>query len=267
MAAPLLHPLHMDRQTSLTSAPDAGGQRAPRRTPKLTVVTVCRNGAATIRRTIESVLAQTYQPLEYIVIDGASTDGTLEIVRSFGDRIDRVISEADGGIYEAMNKGIALATGDWIHLLNADDEYANPNALARAAVGLDASRTNYFAMYLQHADGRRELKEFRFTLWKLYVSAFLPHPALIVSRAQYRKVGVYDSTYAIAADHDLILRLVRRYPPRFEPMPLVTMHAGGVSSRDLALVREEFKRATVAAGLPRWVAGSLAFAKRVWWGN
>lgn len=267
MAAPLLHPLHMDRQTPLISATDAGGPREPRRAPKLTVVTVCRNVATTIRRTIESVLAQTYRPLEYIVIDGASTDGTLEIVHSFGDRIDRVVSEADGGIYEAMNKGIALATGEWIHLLNADDEYGDPNALARAVMGLDSSRTNYFAMYLQHADGRRDLKEFRFALWKLYVSAFLPHPALIVSRTQYREVGVYDSSYAIAADHDLILRLVRRYPPRFEPIPLVTMHSGGISSRDLALVREEFKRATVAAGLPVWVAGCIAFAKRVWWGS
>lgn len=100
---------------------------------KITVVTVCYNAEATIEETIKSVLNQTHGNLEYIIIDGRSTDGTMDIVRKYSDRITKIVSEPDKGIYDAMNKGIALATGDYINFMNAGDTFSSPDAVKEVA--------------------------------------------------------------------------------------------------------------------------------------
>lgn len=229
------------------------------------MVTVCYNSAQTLERTILGVIGQTYSNVEYIIIDGGSTDGTLDIIENYADRISFWCSEPDDGIYDAMNKGIARATGEWIHLLNSDDIYADAAALANIVGLLDPARTNYFSMILEKTDGSRELLEFPFAKWKLYVSAFLPHPGLVVSREQYARVGLYETKYRIAADHDFILRMLRAYPAKFEPAPFVVMRQGGRSSQNLLQTCREFMKVTIDHGLPTWLATVIYLTKRVHW--
>lgn len=233
--------------------------------PRISVVTVAYNAEATIRRTVESVLSQSYSNIDYLVVDGGSTDGTLDILESYRSRL-RYFSEPDYGIYDAMNKGVARAVGSWIHLLNADDWYVDSNALARAVPHLDETRTTYFDMLRVFPDGRTLLQGRSVKRWMLYISAFLPHPALIVSRKQYEEIGIFDTTLRIAADHDLILRLTRRYPINHVPSLLTCMMQGGVSGRNLDLSASEFSQVVSRHGLPQPVLLMLAAIRQVWWG-
>lgn len=234
--------------------------------PRISVVTVCLNSVATLARTLESVKAQTYPDIEHIVIDGGSTDGTLDVIRRYQNRIAHWVSEPDRGLYDAMNKGIARARGDWIHLLNSDDYYVDPVAIERIVPHLDESRTNYFRMLLGKADGSVENYDFPYRKWKLYVSAYLPHPAMVISRRQYQEVGLYDLRYRIAADHQLTMRMVNRYRGKFVPEPLVVMAHGGVSARNMLTALNETRDISVEFGLPRLLANGLYRLKRTHWG-
>src|SRR5437870_10848510 len=129
------------------------------RRPSLSVVTVCRNAESTLEETIQSVATQSFQDREVIVIDGGSTNGTTNIIKSHTSYIDHWISEPDGGVYDAMNKGIAQAKGDWIHLLNADDYYYDSDTLKLAVGLLSPDRTNYFA--IEHEYGSKLRKKYR----------------------------------------------------------------------------------------------------------
>lgn len=232
--------------------------------PRVSVVTVSYNASRTIQRTIDSVLAQSYPNIDYLVVDGGSTDGTREILESYGSRL-RFVSEPDDGIYDAMNKGVALARGGWIHLLNADDWYADPDALGRAVPHLDESRTTYFDMLRVYNDGRTVLQSRLVKRWMLYVSAFLPHPGLIVARAQYDAIGPFDTTLRIAADHDFIMRLTRRFEIRHVPSLLTCMQQGGASATNLGRSMDEFALVTERNGLPAFAVRSLMVARRIWW--
>jgi glycosyltransferase involved in cell wall biosynthesis len=233
--------------------------------PQVTVITVCYNSARTIRRTMESVASQKYANIEYIVIDGGSTDATMSIVREYPRIVSKIVSEPDEGIYDAMNKGVRMATGEWIHILNSDDYYASPNALSAAVPMLDPERTNYFEMWREFDDGRRVLQDWDYSRWRLFVSAFLPHPALIVSRRQYEAAGLYDTRYRIAADHDMILRLTARWPGMKHDMALSVMQQGGASALRLDESLREFRAVTERHGLPRPVGACLQGLKRIWW--
>lgn len=235
-------------------------------TPRFSIITVCLNSAATLERTIASVRAQTYRNIEYIVIDGGSTDGTLDILRRHAPHITHWTSEPDRGLYDAMNKGIARASGDWIHLLNSDDTYVDERAVERVVPHLDESRTNYFRMLLRNAAGDVRTYDFPYRKWKLYVSAYLPHPAMVVSRRQYREIGGYDPRYRIAADHHFTMRMVHRYPGKFVPEPFVVMNEGGVSARNQLTALNETREISVEFGLPRLLATGLFHLKRAHWG-
>ena len=232
--------------------------------PHISVVTVCLNAAKTIERTIDSVLAQNYPKLDYLVLDGGSTDGTLDILRGYGDRIT-FVSEPDQGMYDAMNKGIRRARGSWIHLLNADDWYVSADAIARAVPHLDPARTTYFDLIRSYPDGSEILQSRTVSPWMLHVSAFIPHPSLIVSREQYDQIGMYDPSLKIASDHDLILRLVRRYPPKHVPIVLTKMDQGGISARALSTSLEEFTLVSMRHGMPAVAARTLKSLKSAWW--
>lgn len=233
-------------------------------TPDISVVTVCFNAAATIRRTIDSVLGQTGPSVEYLVVDGGSTDGTIEILQSYGTQLS-YLSEPDAGIYDAMNKGVSRARGRWIHLLNADDWYAAPDALARAVPHLDPDRTTYFDLLRVYADGTTLLQSRDVKRWMLYVSAFLPHPSLIVSREQYENVGRFDPNLRIAADHDFILRLTKQYPPKHVPITLTHMAQEGLSARHLDVSMKEFATVVQRHGLPAPFVRLLTALRTVWW--
>ena len=234
--------------------------------PKISVVTICRNSASTLERTIKSVLAQTYPNLEYIVVDGGSTDGTLDIIARYRDRITTVISEPDRGVYDAMNKGIALASGEWIHLLNSDDHYMQCDVLAEVAPRLLPGKTNYCVLMREYDGVIGDACRFPYQGWKLYVSAKLPHPAMIVSRDQYNAVGRYDAGLRIAADHDFILRMLAQYPAHFIDIPLVAMDQGGLSANNLELTYREFMHVTIRHGLPSILAWGIYWLKRLRWG-
>ena len=232
--------------------------------PLVSVVTACFNAETTIRRTIDSVLGQTYPNIEYLVVDGASTDGTLAILRSYGDRIS-FTSEPDRGMYDAMNKGIRRARGKSIHLINADDWYASPDALALAVPHLESGRTTYFDLFRVYPDRDPVLQSRTVARWMLYVSAFLPHPSLIVGRDQYDEVGFYDPNLRIASDHDLILRLSRRLPPKHVPLVLSMMDQTGISARALSTSLNEFTEVTIRHGMPTVAAQAIRWLKAKWW--
>ena len=239
--------------------------KSDKQEPTISVVTVCYNSERTIRRTLESVRGQTYGNIEYVVVDGGSTDGTLAVLDEYRHVIAKFVSEPDSGVYDAMNKGVRMATGDWIHILNSDDFYAASDVLHNAAPALDPQRTNYFLMWREFADRSRDLQAWDFSRWRLFVSAFLPHPALIVHRKQYEEIGLYNTGYRIAADHDMILRLTAKWAGLKHNMPLTVMLQGGLSEVNMTESLLEFRSVTEAHGLPRFAGACMLALKRLWW--
>ena len=159
---------------------------------KVSVITVCFNSCETIRRTVESVLSQTGVDLEYIIIDGVSTDGTLNILHENKCDLMKVVSGPDLGIYDAMNKGIDTATGDVIHLLNSDDYYCEPTSLAQAVDLLEAGKLNYCDM-LKVSATKRELYSYDLTNPRdLDVRCGIIQPTWLVWSSIYKKVGRYS---------------------------------------------------------------------------
>lgn len=212
--------------------------------PLVSVITVVRCGAASIERTIRSVLTQRYDRVEYIIVDGGSTDETVDIIRRFDARIDYWISEPDGGVYDAMNKGIASSRGAIIGILNSDDYYldgAIEQIVALATNRPDAEILYGYALAGLAAPptalGRRHhpLRVHDFCR-----SMPVPHPAMFVKRTCYERHGLYRTTLRIAADYDLILRNFEA-GVRFAQldMPLVVVAPGGVSRREALLALEE----------------------------
>ena len=211
--------------------------------PALSIVTVTRNGAATIADCLASVRAQTLAA-QHVVIDGASSDGTLEIVSRFRSAATVVVSEPDRGIYDAMNKGIALCTGDVVGTLNADDGYAHDSVLERVARlfedgAVDACYGDL--VYIRHGlDGRERTSRY----WRagpLTPGGFLrgwmpPHPTFFVRRRCYEELGGYRLDMGSAADYELMLRflLAHQLHAAYLPEVLVKMRCGGASNRDLA---------------------------------
>ncbi|MDX2226059.1 MAG: glycosyltransferase family 2 protein [Verrucomicrobiae bacterium] len=238
---------------------DASGSSSP--PPVLTVATVTYNAEKTLEKTILSVLSQTAQHVEYVIVDGGSTDSTLEILQQYSDRISCWITQKDGGVYDAMNKAIALSRGQWIHLLNADDCYVSGESLAQVIPRLDSCRLNCSAILQKSGDrfyGTQIPPRWR---WPLYYSAYIPHPGLIVSREQYGQLGLFDTRYAISADHDFILRALARYGIHVLRTPLVLMDMQGKAPRHFGQAFGEFCEITILHGLPRWLAHLIKWFK------
>lgn len=173
--------------------------------PLVSVITTVLNGAETIERTIESILTQDYPNIEYIVIDGGSTDGTLDIVKAHDQQIDLWISEPDAGIFDGMNKGIGLAAGELINLLNSDDWF-EPNAVS-AAVAAHQSSDKPSIIYgpytMVSQGGLLKLVRPHLELWRRNT---ICHQSLFVHRDIYDQIGLYDTSYKFAADYDFLLR-------------------------------------------------------------
>lgn len=174
---------------------------------KISIITVVYNAVNTIERTIQSVLSQSYKNIEYIIIDGGSTDGTLEVIAQYIDKIACFVSEPDKGIYDAMNKGIKRSTGDIIGLLNADDWYEE-EALKAVADSFDNDIADIIYGNIYCVDIRGMKKPFfRDIPVKLFTGMVIPHPATFIRYSAYKKYGLYDTDYHIAADHELMLRM------------------------------------------------------------
>ena len=227
---------------------------------RISIVTVCLNSARSIGDTLASVNAQTHVEVEHIVIDGGSTDGTQDLVRAQGQRVSRLVSEPDRGIYDAMNKGLALATGDIVGFLNADDVFASPETAARIdqafAPGVDACYGD--VVYVDSVDPSRTIRYWRAGAYRpgLCASGWAPpHPTLYVRREVLVGHGGFDARMRIAADFDLALRLfdVAGIGMRYIPEVLVRMRVGGASNGSLKGVlrgHREMATALRAQGLP-----------------
>ena len=208
---------------------------------KVSIITVAFNSAKTIRDTIESVLSQDYPEIEYIVIDGGSTDSTVDIVQEYSDQIAYFKSESDRGIYDAMNKGIRVATGDVIGFLNSDDVYINPSAVTELISAIKSQNSeSVFAdlIYVSPEDTNRILRYYSSRKFKpdLFQYGWMPaHPTFFAKKSLYEKVGPFSLNYKIAADFEMLLRMLKVHNASYTylPKPLVKMRAGGVSTSGL----------------------------------
>ena len=211
---------------------------------KISVITATYNSGKTVRDTIESVLRQTYKDIEYIIVDGQSKDDTLEIVRSyeslFGGRM-RYVSEPDKGIYDAMNKGIAMATGDIIGILNSDDFYTSDDVLEQVARVMSDAEVDAVYGDVHYVNDDHLDKCVRYYTSRPFHRSwmrfgFMPaHPSFYCRRKIYEKYGVFDTSYKVAADFENLLRLifVNRIHIKYISTDFVTMRMGGASSSGL----------------------------------
>ena len=210
---------------------------------KVSIITVCYNSEATIRDTIESVLEQTHLDIEYIIIDGASSDETLPIINSYGNKISKFISEEDKGIYDAMNKGVEVATGEIIGILNSDDFYENNEVISSVVKSLEFNSTSDIVFgnivfvkpdqldnIVRHYDAKH------FKPWKLKFGWMPPHPATFIRKNAYNTVGLYSLNYKISADYEMFVRLFLLHQLKFTYIDevLVRMRSGGVSTSGIS---------------------------------
>lgn len=221
---------------------------------KLSIVTICLNGAATIERTIASVVAPGSPPVEYVVVDGGSTDGTVDLVRraAAAGQVTRWVSEKDEGISDAFNKGIRLSTGDVIGIINADDRYL-PGAL-QAVVDAYRGSAPDFVVYgnmIRERDGeRRRIRPRPLpSLWK-YVDCPFDHPTVFVPRRVYDAVGPYRVAYRYSMDYDFYARaLAARVPFRRLDADIAAFAATGRSASDPRACHREVLRSQLENGL------------------
>ena len=205
---------------------------------KVSIITVSYNSVATIRDTIESVLSQRYPNIEYIVVDGGSTDGTMSVVEEYREKIDVILSEPDEGIYDAMNKGIALASGEFIGMLNSDDIYSEHDVIENVVGHLSSSGADCLYADLEIVDRHNLQNTIRLYSSKGFSPSqfrwgwMFPHPTFFVKRKCYEKYGIYKSGYRVAADFELLVRFLSKERITYIRMPkcIVKMRHGGVSS-------------------------------------
>lgn len=218
------------------------------REPKITIITVVFNNEATIGDTIESVRAQNYPNMEYIVVDGLSKDGTLNRIHERRDIITRLISEKDFGIYDAMNKGISLATGEVIGFINGDDFYM-PGVLAKVAEAFrdPALEACYGDLcYVRQNDISTVVRHWRsspFVPRSFEEGWCPPHPTFFVRREVYKRLGSFNLTYRIAADVELMMRFLERHriTSKYLPGIMVKMRMGGTTNRSWKNILQQNK--------------------------
>ena len=209
--------------------------------PKISIITVAFNSVKTIQDTIESILLQDYKNIEYIIIDAGSSDGTVEIIKSFGDKITYFISESDHGIYDGMNKGIKAASGDLIGILNSDDFYPNNFILSNVAktfVNNQCDAVYGDLVYVRDYDKNKIVRYWQagdYSALKIKNGWMLPHPTFFVKKSIYDRFGLYNTELKSAADYEMILKLLykQNISVKYIPMILVNMRMGGASNASL----------------------------------
>lgn len=208
---------------------------------KLSIITVTYNSERTLRDTMESILSQTFQDFEYIIVDGASKDATLDIIREYEPRFQgriRYLSEPDKGIYDAMNKGFAMATGDIIGTLNSDDFYTSDDVLQAVVDGFAGEYVDavYADIHFVNTDDLTKCVRYYsssvFRPWMMRFGMIPAHPSFYCRKAVYDQYGFFDTNYRIAADFEILLRLIfiHRIRTRYVKKDFVTMRLGGAST-------------------------------------
>lgn len=208
---------------------------------RISLITAVRNRVSTIAGAMESVRAQSWQDIEHIVVDGASTDGTLALLGRYRDNVARLVSEPDRGVYDALNKGLRMATGDVVGFLHSDDEFASPDALALVAKAFEDPAVDAVYGDLVYVSSKNPAQVVRY--WRagsysrpsLALGWMPPHPTFYVRRGIYERHGGFDTRFRIAADYEHMLRVLWQGSARaaYVPEVLVRMRTGGISNRSL----------------------------------
>lgn len=205
---------------------------------KISIITTCFNRVNTIRETIDSVFSQYYPDIEYIIVDGASNDGTIEIIKTYQDRIAKIISEKDGGMYEAINKGIKLATGDIIGLIHSDDTLYDRQTISTIANTFKQTNADFIygdGIYISDKNPNRIIRNWisgNYSKRKIKFGWLPLHPTCYIRREVMKDLGLYNESYKIAADTDLLIRYLYfadlnvYYLNRY----IVKMRMGGLST-------------------------------------
>ncbi len=209
-----------------------------RDSPKISIITVTLNSRDTVEDCIQSVLKQKYENIEYIIIDGGSTDGTLDIIDKYHDHISAWMSESDQGLYEAMNKGIMLATGDIVGIINSDDFYLDGDVIG--SIANEFLRTNVesvFAdlVYIKRNNKNKIVRHYDSSNFSpgIFTYGCMPaHPTFFAKREVYEKYGLFKTDYKIASDYELLARFLAKHKISYSYIPkvLVKMRTGGISS-------------------------------------
>ena len=216
---------------------------------KISVVTAVYNSHETLAQALDSILSQSHPSIELIVVDGASTDGSLDVLEKYRQHLSIFISENDDGIYDALNKGISFATGDVIGFLHADDLYASNDALLKIAKAFEDQRVCAVYGDLEYVcehDTSRVIRRWRsnpFSQRDLGRGWMPPHPTLYVRRDWYSKIGGFDISYRIAADYLSILKLFTQpdFKTEYIPDVLITMRLGGASNKSIKAILKKSK--------------------------
>lgn len=206
---------------------------------KVSIITATYNSAATVADTLRSVEGQTYSDIEHIVIDGMSKDDTLDIVRLY-PHISRVVCEADKGIYDAINKGINMATGDIIGILNSDDFLSSPDVISQIVTQFDNNTDAFIGdiAFVNPNDTSKIVRYYSAAKWgpKLFRWGFMPpHPSFYLKKEHYDRFGLHKMGYKIAADYELLIRMlyVNKLSYKYKPIQVVTMRTGGASTKNI----------------------------------
>lgn len=205
---------------------------------RVSIITVSFNSAKTIEDTIKSVLSQTYPDIEYIIIDGGSIDGTIEIAEKYGDKIAKLISEPDNGIYDAMNKGIKLASGEIIGILNSDDFYADESVIKNIVEAMEKENADVCWGDLVYVRRKNTLEIIRYWKSSEYHSGKFkngwhpPHPTFFVRKSVYSQYGLFNTDLKIAADYEIMIRFLERHKVKscYIPKLMIKMRTGGKSN-------------------------------------
>ena len=208
---------------------------------KISIITVCYNSAKTIEDTILSVINQTYNNIEYIIVDGLSTDNTLEIVNKYQDKIAKVVSEKDAGLYDAINKGIGLATGEIIANINSDDFYIDNNVIADVVAKMEDEKSDTLyadLYYVDEIDTNKVTRNWVSGAYKkgmFYKGWMPPHPTFFVRKSVYDNYGKFNLKLKSAADYEIMLRFIHKHECSISYLPrvVVRMRVGGVSNSSL----------------------------------
>jgi glycosyltransferase len=203
---------------------------------KISIITATYNSAATVKNTLHCISEQTYPSIEHIIIDGFSSDSTLDIVKSF-PHVHTIISERDGGIYDAMNKGILIASGDIVGILNSDDVYIGNDVLSKVATVFADENVDVCYADLQYVQPNtskvvRTWKSGAFSEKSFYMGWMPPHPTFFVRKKVYEKVGLFNTDLKSAADYEMMLRVLvkNKMVAHYLPTIIVSMSMGGISN-------------------------------------
>lgn len=221
---------------------------------KISIITATYNSADTVIDAIESVNNQTYDNIEHIIIDGGSKDDTVNVVKRLGKRVSIIISEPDKGIYDALNKGIDVATGDIIGFMHSDDIFYDNQVIEKIASVFSSSEVGSVygdLEYVQKDDTNRVVRKWvsgNFKLDKVKSGWMPPHPTFYMKRENYKKLGGFNLEYSIAADYDSILRYLFKYKisTAYIPEVLVKMRVGGASNKSIENIIKKSKEDRLA---------------------